>query len=607
MPGFSLDLERFLYQFGPDRRRTQDSPVLPSVWKEYLESGGEPVRLLLTPHRETRPAQLAARIRRALAERAEGRQSPMNIDSANSVSVCKVAHNQSTVAVDATFEQMVTGVVPFSQWWKDHIFPHLAEVKKYSRYPKPTKKLRQLLDDLVEPGKVTCELPLTVVWWLRLVGHMAMHMEDSGAKEDRETLMKKAAALLPDPSKKIGDEGGLFRVSVNRRPEPACLDSVRTVKADAARRVFEIDTGRICWAVLDSGIDARHPAFNNKKGKSRVVETYDFTKVRRLLALASTPGDSAENELQDEFGVSADKARQIRTALATGGDVDWETLKSPLQVSRTPRSRTRYAESLSSHGTHVAGILAGRPAHVEGQGEFHGMCPEMRVLDIRILDESERSGEFDIIAALQFIRYLNSASDEPVVHGVNLSIQLQHNPRDFACGRTPICEECGRLVASGVVVVAAAGNLGIERGPAAAPTTEGSFREASIMDPGNADSVITVGSTHRKRPHAYGVSYFSSRGPTGDGRQKPDLVAPGEKILGPILNGNQQYGEMEGTSMAAPHVSGAAALLLARHSELIGDPRRVKKILCDTATDLRRQREYQGAGVVDILRALQSI
>src|SRR5205823_13747747 len=48
----------------------------------------------------------------------------------------------------------------------------------------------------------------------------------------------------------------------------------------------------------------------------------------------------------------------------------------------------------------------------------------------------------------------------------------------------------------------------------------------SVTDPGNADGVITVGATHRFWPHTYGVSFFSSRGPTGDGRLKPDLVAP---------------------------------------------------------------------------------
>jgi hypothetical protein len=52
-----------------------------------------------------------------------------------------------------------------------------------------------------------------------------------------------------------------------------------------------------------------------------------------------------------------------------------------------------------------------------------------------------------------------------------------------------------------------------------------------VADPGNADLAITVGSTHREEPHRYGVSYFSSKGPTSDGRLKPDVVAPGERII----------------------------------------------------------------------------
>jgi subtilisin family serine protease len=101
------------------------------------------------------------------------------------------------------------------------------------------------------------------------------------------------------------------------------------------------------------------------------------------------------------------------------------------------------------------------------------------------------------------------------------------------------------------------------------------------------------------------VSYFSSRGPTGDGRLKPDLVAPGEKIRSTVPNDGDAL--LDGTSMAAPHVSGAAALLISRHPEFIGQPQRVKEILCKSATDLGRERYFQGAGLLDILRALQSI
>ena len=154
-------------------------------------------------------------------------------------------------------------------------------------------------------------------------------------------------------------------------------------------------------------------------------------------------------------------------------------------------------------------------------------------------------------------------------------------------------------------MVAAAGNRGFNFANSDYVSQTDSFKSVSITDPGNAEKVITVGSTHRKRPHEYGVSYFSSRGPTGDGRLKPDLVAPGEKIVGPTPHGCEEA--KDGTSMAAPHVSGAAAMLMARHSELVGRPERIKAILCETATDLGRERYFQGHGLVDILRALQAV
>jgi subtilisin family serine protease len=155
-----------------------------------------------------------------------------------------------------------------------------------------------------------------------------------------------------------------------------------------------------------------------------------------------------------------------------------------------------------------------------------------------------------------------------------------------------------------VVVVAAAGNEGYnefqtKRGFKSLHTT------TSITDPGNAEAIITVGSTHRLEPHNYGVSYFSSRGPTGDGRMKPDLVAPGEKIRGPV--GEDEFAVLEGTSMAAPHVSGAAAMLMSRYPEMVGQPDRIKQVLCRSATDVGRERAFQGHGVLDILRALQSV
>jgi serine protease AprX len=113
------------------------------------------------------------------------------------------------------------------------------------------------------------------------------------------------------------------------------------------------------------------------------------------------------------------------------------------------------------------------------------------------------------------------------------------------------------------------------------------------------------------------VSYFSSKGPTGDGRPKPDLIAPGEKILSCAAGkklatvGRKQkqpvYVEDSGTSMAAPHVSGVVAAFLSVRQEFIGRSDDVKEIFSSTATDLRRDRSFQGHGLVDLMRAIQSV
>jgi len=268
------------------------------------------------------------------------------------------------------------------------------------------------------------------------------------------------------------------------------------------------------------------------------------------------------------------------------------------------------------HGTHVAGIIGANwweeePIEADDDGapdtvlkpKLIGMCPDINLMDFRILGEGLDETEFAVIGALQLVRYLNSHNRHIVVHGVNLSLSIPHEVENYACGGTPVCDECNRLVGADVTVVTAAGNQGYQK----FKTEKGQFASYSafsITDPGNAESVITVGATHRREPHTYGVSYFSSRGPTGDGRMKPDLVAPGERILSTLPDG--ESGPLDGTSQAAPHVSAAAAMLMARYPELNRNPRRIKQILCESATDLGRERAFQGHGLLDILRALQS-
>lgn len=158
----------------------------------------------------------------------------------------------------------------------------------------------------------------------------------------------------------------------------------------------------------------------------------------------------------------------------------------------------------------------------------------------------------------------------------------------------------------------AAGNAGYGTVAQYGGNIERASHVGTIMDPGNAALAITVGSTHRDRPHSYGVSYFSSKGPTADGRMKPDLVAPGERIISCDATikgekGEVRFKEDTGTSMAAPHVSGAIAAFLSVRTEFRGQPERVKEVFMSGATDLKRRPEYQGAGLIDLMRALQAV
>jgi serine protease AprX len=195
-----------------------------------------------------------------------------------------------------------------------------------------------------------------------------------------------------------------------------------------------------------------------------------------------------------------------------------------------------------------------------------------------------------------------------------LSLGYPFNPEWFAAGQSPLCVEVDRLVRSGVCVVAAAGNGGYGMVTTYLGSGERAAHLSTISDPGNADLAITVGSTHRDMPHAYGVSYFSAKGPTSDGRMKPDLVAPGERIVScAVMNdatgqcSEALFREDSGTSMATPHVSGAIAAFLSVRNEFKGRPEQVKDIIVNAATDLKRRREFQGTGLLDLLRSLQSV
>lgn len=631
-------VKSLLYGRARNRRFTQDSPILPEVWMDYGEHPDRPLDLLLTPYQapagqSRTPAELASALDELLHNknaRSEGYR--RSVEKPHDI-----AANQTTVAVRLYFDELVRVVLPLSSWWQSRSLnpqvgtksePALRLIERLFAEPSPKSKAEKLAS---WRAKRPLDIPENLYWLVVIVSEIYLsNVGEHGAAEKssashetpenpvdfvRRILavenLTKGAALAPPATPFI------HLVSRNR-PAFTCLHrSVAAVKGDAAVNLFKIDCADVTWAIADSGIDARHPAFrrrdprgellalgDNWAAQTRIAATYDFTLIRHILGATEDVDAALPKNVQDLLDRDPNCRKEIRRRLLGGRQIDWPLL---LPFITVPHDGS-YTAPAHDHGTHVAGIVGAdwRPDEdPEGRLDtpLRGMCPNVNLIDLRILDEQGYGDEFSIMAALQFLRYLNSHKDFMAVHGVNLSLSIRHDVANYACGRTPICEECERLVAEGIVVVAAAGNEGFSRQTTSATGSE--YQSISITDPGNTACVITVGSTHRDMPHTYGVSYFSSRGPTGDGRLKPDLVAPGEKIDSTAPG--EGLVRKDGTSMATPHVSGAAALLLARHREFIRQPERIKQVLCESATDLGRERYFQGCGMLDVLRALQSV
>jgi serine protease AprX len=598
-----LQFEALIFKtYSKSHRYTQDSPVYPDVWLDYFNNSSNiqnfRADLILIPHRQSSASELFQILQQNLEKRS----------SKSSSADWLLASNGETVAASLTLDELLSVALPLTNWWQNYLW---------------------------KDGVSTADQ----VWLQELVGAIYYENDNSETLESSDFLKGLQQAFLEfySISKRRSKDNPivLWSVSRNRMATVSIEKSVPTTKADSGRRLFDIDGSDITWAVLDTGIDARHRAFlkinpqtstfyensfgqknDSHSNHTRIVATYDFSRFREILAdinssrqrgkrgrniLAALFTSDKEDKKLDEMKIE-EFISEIERDLKHGRMLDWSILSALLRI---PHNASQYVPPVHPHGTHVAGILG---ANLSGSGvskPLVGMCPKINLYDIRVLGEDGKGSEFNILAAIQFIRWMNSQRDGIVIHGVNLSLSLHHEVASYACGQTPVCDACERLVAEGTIVVAAAGNLGQTMYLDKSGQHSQGFRIVNITDPGNADNVITVGATHRDRPHSYGVSYFSSKGPTGDGRIKPDIVAPGEKIVSTSIDNTHE--RMDGTSMAAPHVSGAAALLIAKHKELIGKPKRVKEILCKTATDLGREKYFQGCGMVDVLRAIQYV
>lgn len=368
-------------------------------------------------------------------------------------------------------------------------------------------------------------------------------------------------------------------------------ESVRTIKGDAARAAFNCAGLGVVWAVADTGVDASHPHFQTHQtlqlpGSLRHCDfTTAYTDPNAAEAAALTDTDGHGSHVSGIIAGACYKAGSpsVKPGLAA---VDGITVNHTI---RTGDNQTDTVQDID-------------------RAEVSGIAPLCKILSLKVLQNGQAGQVSNLLAAIGYIQQANNYGRDIKIHGLNLSLGYPFDPAWFAAGQSPLCAEVNRLVRCGVCVVVAAGNAGYGRVAAVGGATAPAALPCTIADPGNAELALTVGSTHRDRPHVFGISYFSAKGPTADGREKPDLVAPGERIVSCQAGGEGAvYKEDSGTSMAAPHVSAAVAAFLSVRAEFIGRPDDVKAILMGSAIDLKRRAEFQGGGLIDLMKALQSV
>lgn len=242
----------------------------------------------------------------------------------------------------------------------------------------------------------------------------------------------------------------------------------------------------------------------------------------------------------------------------------------------------------NSHGTHVAGIIAGSGGL--SSGLYAGIAPASQIVAVKVLDQK---GEGEIRFLIEGIKAILRNRDKWQIRIVNISIGTLPHQGDEE--EMELMRWVDRLWDEGLVVVTAAGNFGP--------------RSGTVTIPGISKKVITVGASddgnQKDRYGKVGTNY-SGRGPTSECVCKPDLVAPGSYIRS--CNGFSQkknqkaYSVKSGTSMSAPVVSGAVALLLSKYPDMKNVE--VKLRLLMSADDMGKDPNIQGRGLLNIEKLL---
>ncbi len=357
----------------------------------------------------------------------------------------------------------------------------------------------------------------------------------------------------------VASDSRVARVMIDRHVFPTLERTAAATGARLARRQMSVTGKGIGVAVIDSGITLWHDDLNlsGKSWSPRVAHFKDFTSDGRTFAWRS--GQS------DEYG----------------------------------------------HGTHVAGIIAG--TGFDSDGARSGIAPGAHLIGLKVLDGEGHGYISDVIEAIDYAIAVRSTYN---IRVINLSVASGVFESYWL---DPLTLAARRASDAGIVVVAAAGNLGRD--------AQGEPQFGGITSPGNAPWVLTVGATSHSGTARRGddaMGSFSSRGPTWiDFSAKPDIVAPGvgveslvdghsalyASLPGYLVEGTERGGykpylSLSGTSMAAPVVAGTVALMLQANPALT--PNAVKAILQYTA-EARPGVDAlaQGAGLVNAMGAVR--
>jgi serine protease AprX len=307
-------------------------------------------------------------------------------------------------------------------------------------------------------------------------------------------------------------------------------------------------------------------------------------------------------------GVKATSVWNASVGSSTGNGVTVAVLDTGLNTANpdfspgkalavTVNSKSTTTADGYGHGTHVAGIIASNSQ----TGQYLGVAPNATILSVKISDDSGVAQESDMLRGLQWV-YDNRATYNVKVVNVSSAVGTAESYKT-----SPIDAAVEQLWLNGITVVVASGN-------------QGSVSDAVSYAPANDPFVITVGCLD---DNATGTTYtddslctFSSRGITQDGYAKPEVVAPGRHIVSSLsstgsvlalqlpdhVSSDGLHIRLSGTSMAAPVVAGAVALLLERVPSLTPDV--IKGLLQTTAHNYPGQPDL--AGEIDAFSAVSN-